>query len=73
MVYLFRRPDYRSDVTQFLDKQREDQAALHQHKKVWASKLLPDTALLENQDDAQEKSAVQQSGYVYLNQPFTQV
>lgn len=74
-MYIFRRPDYRSQTTQFLEQLHKSDPSLHQRQQAsraqtWADNTAP--AQHHTAPEAQAADVVKQSGYVYLTQPVTQ-
>jgi hypothetical protein len=65
---IFRRPDYRSDVTQFIDQMKTDKPELEAQQRagrsIWWDKLLDRDQLAE-----WEQAGVPQKPYVYGDDP----
>ena len=62
--HLFRRPDYRSDATQFIDQLKADKPQLEQEQRQGRALLWDQTIDREQQRDAQA-AEVPQGAYVY--------
>lgn len=76
-MHIFRRPDYRSHTTQFLEQLHNSDPNLRQrqqngHTQTWTDNT-PPTSQATSQDatDTPDAYTIKQSGYVYLTQPFT--
>ena len=65
---IFRRPDYRSDVTQFIDQMKTDKPELEAQQRagrsIWWDKLLDRDQLAEG-----KLARVPQKPYVYGDDP----
>jgi hypothetical protein len=69
LLRIFRRPDYKSDVTQFIDQLKSDQPDLEARQRagraIWWDKLPSEIKARREMD----QSRVPQSGYVYYDKP----
>jgi hypothetical protein len=68
LLRLFRRPDYQSEITQFIDELKTDQPDLESRQRagrsIWWDKNLDREQLAEWRD-----AQVPQKPYVYGNEP----
>jgi len=68
LLRLFRRPDYKSDVSQFLDQLKEQKPDLEAQQRAGRA-LLWDKSLDRDQLDEWKQARVRQKAYVYGSEP----
>lgn len=67
---IFRRPDYQSDVTLFIEKLKTDKPTLEAEQRAGRA-LLWDKNIDRNLQEEFSEGRVEQQPYVYLTEPET--
>jgi hypothetical protein len=68
LLRLFRRPDYKSDVTQFLDQLKAQKPDIEAQQRAGRA-LWWDKSLDREQQDEWKQARVRQNAYVYGSEP----
>ncbi len=69
LAHFFRRPDYRSEVTQFIDQLKADAPALESRQRAGRALLWDKPAQLAEQREGNALGQLAQPAYVYQNEP----